>query len=89
MFFKIISLYYSFKLSTPHKMTPNQALKEHPMCFIACILVIVGALNWLTIGFVGYNFVEDLFGKRSNIIYSVVGLAGLYMLVRKIMWLTK
>jgi uncharacterized membrane protein YuzA (DUF378 family) len=70
-------------------MTPNQVLKEYPLCFITCILVIVGALNWLTIGVLGYNFVEDLFGKRSNIIYTVVGLAGLYLLVCKIMWLTK
>jgi uncharacterized membrane protein YuzA (DUF378 family) len=70
-------------------MTPNQVLKEHPVCFITCILVIVGALNWLTIGVLGYNFVEDLFGIRSNIIYTVVGLAGLYLLVRKVMWFTK
>lgn len=70
-------------------MTPSQAFKEYPLCILSCILVIVGALNWLTIGFVGYNFVEDVFGKHSNIIYCTVGIAGLYMLIRKIMWFTK
>jgi uncharacterized membrane protein YuzA (DUF378 family) len=70
-------------------MTPSQAFKDHPACIIACFIIIVGALNWLTIGFVGYNFVQDLFGKSSKYIYMIVGLAGLYVLVRKIIWLTK
>jgi uncharacterized membrane protein YuzA (DUF378 family) len=70
-------------------MTPNQVFKEHPICFIASIIILIGALNWLTIGFVGYNFVQDLFGKKSNLVYCLVGLAGLYVLVRKIVWLTK
>jgi len=69
-------------------MTPKQAFKDHPVSMIACFIIIIGALNWLTIGFVGYNFVEDLFGKSSNYIYMVVGLAGLYALIRKIVWLT-
>jgi hypothetical protein len=70
-------------------MTPSQAFKEHPICCIASFIIIIGALNWLTIGFVGYNFVQDLFGKKSNLVYFLVGLAGLYVLVRKIVWLTK
>jgi uncharacterized membrane protein YuzA (DUF378 family) len=69
-------------------MTPKQAFKDHPVSMIACFIIIIGALNWLTIGFVGYNFVEDLFGKSSNYIYMVVGLAGLYALIRTIVWLT-
>ena len=69
-------------------MTPAQAFKEHPIALVACFLVIIGALNWLTIGFVGYNFVQDLFGKSSNYVYMVVGLAGLYALIRKVMWLS-
>jgi hypothetical protein len=70
-------------------MTPKQAFKEHPLKFIACFVIIIGALNWLTIGFFGYNFVQDLFGKNSKYVYGLVGLAGLYVLVCKIMWLTK
>lgn len=69
-------------------MTPNQAFKEHPISMIACCIIIIGALNWLTIGFVGYNFVEDLFGSNASYIYSIVGIAGLYVLIRKVVWLT-
>ena len=69
-------------------MTPKQAFKDHPVSMIVCFILIIGALNWLTIGFAGYDFVEDLFGGRSNYVYMLVGLAGLYALVRKIVWLT-
>ena len=67
-------------------MTPKQAFKDHPLSMIACFILIIGALNWLTIGFVGYNFVQDLFGKYSNYVYMLVGLAGLYALARTIAW---
>jgi uncharacterized membrane protein YuzA (DUF378 family) len=70
-------------------MTPKQAFKDHPISMIACFILIIGALNWLTIGFVGYNFVQDLFGKYSNYVYMLVGLAGVYALGRKIVWFTK
>ncbi|MGE5606531.1 MAG: DUF378 domain-containing protein [Bacteroidota bacterium] len=49
---------------------------------LALILVIVGALNWLLIGLFRYDLVANLFGGQeapfSRIIYSLVGLAGLY-----------
>ena len=51
---------------------------------IALVLVIIGAINWLLIGFRGYNLVAEvisLFGLGSSfsrIIYSIVGLSGLY-----------
>jgi len=70
-------------------MTPSQAFKEHPFKLIASFIIIIGALNWLTIGFFGYDFVEELFGKSSKYVYGLVGLAGLYVLICKIMWLTK
>jgi len=44
-------------------------------------LVIIGALNWLLVGLFDYNLVADLFGAASiisRIIYSIVGIAGLY-----------
>ena len=69
-------------------MTPSQAFKEHPFSLIASFIIIIGALNWLTIGFVGYDFVADWFGKYRNYVYCLVGLAGLYVLARKIVWLT-
>jgi uncharacterized membrane protein YuzA (DUF378 family) len=51
---------------------------------IALILIIVGALNWFSIGLFRFDLVANLFGGQtsllSRLIYSVVGLAGLYSL---------
>ena len=48
----------------------------------ALTLVIVGALNWLTIGLFGFDFVGFLFGGQlsvmSRIVFALVGLAGLW-----------
>lgn len=48
----------------------------------ALILVIIGAINWGLIGLFGIDLVASLFGGQtsmlSRIIYSLVGLAGLY-----------
>lgn len=53
---------------------------------IALLLVIVGALNWLLVGLFQWDLVAALFGGDSlressafsRIIYSLVGLSGLY-----------
>ena len=49
---------------------------------LALVLVIVGASNWLLIGLFRYDLVANLFGGQtaamSRVIYSLVGLAGLY-----------
>lgn len=49
---------------------------------IALLLVIVGAIVWLSVGLFQYDFVAALFGGMSSImsriIYSVVGIAGIY-----------
>ena len=49
---------------------------------IALILVIVGALNWGAIGIFSFDVVAWLFGGQgavfSRIIYTIVGLAGLW-----------
>lgn len=49
---------------------------------IALILVIVGAIVWLSVGLFQYDFVAALFGGASStisrIIYSVVGISGIY-----------
>lgn len=47
----------------------------------ALILVIIGALNWGLIGFFRFDLVAALFGELtvwSRIVYSLVGIAGLY-----------
>ena len=49
---------------------------------IALILVIVGALNWGSVGFFAFDCVAWLFGGQlaavSRVIYALVGLAGLW-----------
>ncbi len=49
---------------------------------LSLILMIIGALNWLLIGLFRYDLVANMFGGQaapfSRIIYSLVGLAGLY-----------
>ena len=49
---------------------------------LSLILVIVGALNWGSIGLFGFDFVGFLFGGQmsvmSRIIFALVGLAGLW-----------
>ena len=49
---------------------------------IAFIITLIGAINWLLIGFIGFNAVHFLcFGATviERIIYVLVGLAGLWM----------
>lgn len=52
------------------------------MNMIALILVIIGALNWGSIGLFGIDIVASLFGGQmsviSRIIFTLVGLAGLW-----------
>lgn len=51
--------------------------------YIALILVAIGAINWGLIGFFDFDLVKAIFGDMtwvSRIIYSLVGIAGLYSL---------
>ncbi len=48
---------------------------------IALVLVIIGAINWGLIGIFNFNLVDAIFGTRSvisRIIYTLVGIAGLW-----------
>ena len=46
------------------------------------ILVIIGAINWGSIGLFGVDLIGTLFGGQtamiSRVIYAIVGLAGLW-----------
>jgi len=48
----------------------------------ALTLVIIGAINWLLIGIFQFDLIAAIFGGQSavlsRIIYSLVGLAGLW-----------
>lgn len=49
---------------------------------IAFIVMIIGAINWGLIGFLGFDLVAFIFGGQaallSRIIYAIVGIAGLF-----------
>lgn len=49
---------------------------------LSLVLVIVGALNWASIGLFGIDLIGTLFGGQLNliprIIYTIVGIAGLW-----------
>lgn len=49
---------------------------------IALTLVIIGALNWGSIGIFGFDVIAWIFGGQLNtisrIIYTLVGLAGIW-----------
>lgn len=49
----------------------------------ALTVVIIGAVNWGLIGLLNFNLVAFLFGDMtllSRIVYSLVGLCGLYLI---------
>ena len=51
---------------------------------IAIILVIVGGLNWGLVGLFSFDLVAAIFGAMSSlsrIIYTLVGLAAIYLAV--------
>ena len=51
--------------------------------WIALVLVIVGALNWLLVGIWEYDLVAEIFGAGADFtraVYIAVGFAGLYLL---------
>lgn len=48
---------------------------------IALVLIIIGAVNWGLIGLFNFNLVDTIFGTMSvisRIIYTLVGVAGLW-----------
>jgi uncharacterized membrane protein YuzA (DUF378 family) len=54
------------------------------ICKVACLLVIVGALNWGLVGAFGLDLVARFLGEMtvaSRIVYGLVGLAGLAKLI--------
>ena len=69
-------------------MTPRQAFSDHPVKFIAMLLVIIGSLNYLSIGLMDKDLVLSTFKDSSKMVYIMYGIAGLYLAVHKVMWLT-
>ena len=47
---------------------------------VANALLLAGALNWGSIGLIGFNFVDAVFGPLARLVYVAVGWAALYRL---------
>jgi uncharacterized protein len=61
------------------------AVHRSPLDWVAGALVIIGALNWGLVGLIQLDLVAAIFGAGSTgarIVYVLVGLAGLYSLIR-------
>ncbi len=57
---------------------------SRPLWLVAFILVVVGAVNWGLVGLAQFDLVAALFGPAtvfSRIVYSLVGLAGVALVV--------
>lgn len=58
-------------------------MKMNAFGWLALLLVIIGALNWLLVGIFEYDLVATIFGDMSTAtraIYTVVGAGGIYLL---------
>ena len=63
-------------------------MKKGPLGMVAFILLIIGGLNWGLVGFFNFDLVAAIFGDMttlSRIVYDLVGLAALFMVVKKFM----
>jgi uncharacterized membrane protein YuzA (DUF378 family) len=59
---------------------------------VALVLVLIGGLNWGLVGFFDYNLVDMLFGEGSTaarVVYSLVGLATVFVIIEKLITLSK
>ncbi len=56
-------------------------MKMNSVDWAALVLVIIGALNWGLVGVARLNLVETILGlgTLTQVVYILVGLAGLYM----------
>lgn len=57
--------------------------------WVVFVLVVVGAINWGLVGFFHFNVVEVVFGSMPvvvNVVYDLVGLAGVYVAYLVFKW---
>lgn len=62
-------------------------LKLNFFGWIALLLVIVGALNWLLVGIFEFDLVAEIFGDMSTatrVLYTIVGISGLYLVIEAV-----
>ncbi|MDR5755213.1 MULTISPECIES: DUF378 domain-containing protein [unclassified Caballeronia] len=69
----------------PTVTSQGAVVHRNPLDWIAGALVIIGALNWGVVGLAQFDLVAAIVGAGSpalRIVYVLVGLAGVYMLIR-------
>ena len=69
-------------------MGKDKDMDKSPMKMLVYLLVIIGAINWGLYGAFEFDLVATLFGDfstLSRVVYVVVGLAGVVMLLKKMM----
>jgi uncharacterized membrane protein YuzA (DUF378 family) len=66
--------------------TFTEVLHDSPVQLVSKNLVILGALVWLFVGIQKKNYVEVFAGQYASYVYILVGLAGLYLLYKEVMW---
>jgi uncharacterized membrane protein YuzA (DUF378 family) len=54
-------------------------INQTTLKLVATLLVISGALNWLSIGTHNPNLVAQLAGSNADYVYMAVGAAGIYL----------
>ena len=54
------------------------------MNLLSILILIVGGLNWASIGFLQYDFIAGFFGTQANIfsrfLYIIIGIATIYFI---------
>lgn len=66
-----------------HKMHRMPMANLH---ILSKLLTIIGALNWGLVGLLNFDLVAAIFGKKSivsRLVYTLVGLAGVYLIINK------
>lgn len=65
---------------------PNSKGEENMVIanIVALCVLILGSLNWFTIGVFSWNFITWIFGLGvfTRILYALVGIAGIWMLIQ-------
>ena len=70
------------------KVNPNMMVYTKWLHVLIVSLVLVGAINWLSIGFAGIDIVRQFLAPRhAKWVYLTIGLAGLSLLFRRDMYL--
>lgn len=68
-------------------MSVSESLQKRPLKVITQILLIIGALNWLSFGLQHKDLVLPVVGAQyASYVYILVGLAGVFAAMQFVQW---